>query len=259
MESISWLKQSGKPHFEDMLWSRPENKRHAGKLLIIGGHSQNFSAVSRAYAASQAAGAGSVRVLLPLSLQKTLGKSFPEAEFADSTAIGSFSRQALGLFLELSDWSDGVLLAGEFGRNSETAILLENYVNKFVGQLTLAGDSLDYFFNSPRMIVDRSKTTIVGPLNRIQKLAKTVALKQSADLVQILNMLSIWTAGSKADVITGHSDQIIVAHKGKVSTTPAKDREVNEETAAYASVWTIQQPAKPFEALTTAAYCFVTN
>src|ERR1700759_1177296 len=146
MADTSWLKQTSEPLFPNILWSRPENKRQAGKLLIIGGHKQSFSAVSRAYAAAQKAGAGTIRVVLPLSLQKTLGKSFPEAEFADSTAIGSFSRQALGLFLELSDWAEGVLLAGKFGQNSETAVLLENYVAKFAGQLTLAGDSLEYFY-----------------------------------------------------------------------------------------------------------------
>jgi len=252
---MNWLKQTEEPLFPDILWARPENKRHAGKLLIIGGHSQNFSAVSRAYAAAQKAGAGTIRVLLPLSLQKMLAKTFPEAEFADSTPIGSFSRQALALFLELSDWSDGVLMAGEFGRNSETAVLLENYVGKFSGQLTLAGDSLDYFFSEPQPIVNRPKTTIAGSLSQIQKLAKTVALKQSADLVQILNMLSIWTADTDANIATGHSGQIIIARKGKISTTPAKNREVNEEAGAYASVWSLQQPKKPFEALTTAVFC----
>src|SRR5512146_3316650 len=154
MGNMNWLKQTDEPLFPDILWARPENKRHAGKLLIIGGHSQNFSAVSRAYAAAHKAGAGTIRVLLPLSLQKMLAKAFPEAEFADITGIGSFSRAALGLFLELSDWADAVLLAGEFGRNSETAVLLESYVNKYSGSLTLTGDSLDYFYTDPRPIIN---------------------------------------------------------------------------------------------------------
>ncbi|HET7827771.1 MAG TPA: hypothetical protein VFK97_02805, partial [Candidatus Saccharimonadales bacterium] len=224
-------------------------------LLIIGGHKQSFSAVSRAYSAAEKVGAGAIRVLLPLSLQKLLGRTLPEAEFADSTAIGSFSRQALGLFLELSDWADGVLLAGEFGRNSETAVLLENYATKFAGRLTLTGDSLDYFLTDPSVITGRPKTTITVPLGQLQKLAKSAALRQADDLVQILNKLSIWTAKIQASVVTGHSGQIIVADNGKLSTTPVKDREINEELAAYASVWTMQQSTKPFEALTIAVYC----
>jgi hypothetical protein len=256
MENINWLKQTDGPLFEDMLWSRPQNRRQAGKLLIAGGHSENFSAVARAYAAAGKAGAGTVRVLLPLSLQKTLGRAFPEAEFADSTPIGSFSRQALGLFLELSDWADGVLLAGEFGRNSETAVLLENYVTKYPGRLSLAGDSLDYFGSDPKPIVDRPMTTIAGSLSQVQKLSKKVAIKQSADLVQILNMLSIWTSETEAGLITEHGGQIIVAHKGKISSTPASGREISEETGAYAGVWDLQQTGEPFKALTTSVWCF---
>lgn len=257
MESINWLRQAPEqPLFPDVLWSRPENKRHAGKLLIIGGHSQNFSAVSRAYAAAQKAGAGTTRVLLPQSLQKTLAKSFPEAEFADSTPIGSFSRQALGLFLELSAWADGVLLAGEFGRNSETAVLLESYIGKYAGQLTLAGDSIDYFFNDPKPVINRPDTTIVGAFSQIQRIAKSAALKQGDDLVQTLNKLSIFSGETEAYFVTEQSGQVSVSGHGKLSTTATDGREVNEELAAYASVWTLQQPAKPFEALTTAVYCY---
>src|SRR4051812_2319498 len=105
---MNWLRQTtNKPLFPDVLWSRPENRRHAGKLLIVGGHKQEFNEVSAAYAASIKAGIGTVRVILPDSLQKTLGKMFPEAEYAASTPIGSFSRQALGTLLDVADWADG--------------------------------------------------------------------------------------------------------------------------------------------------------
>src|SRR6476659_3457494 len=99
MADIDWIRQtSEKPAFPDMLWSRPENKRHAGKLMVIGGHKQSFSVPSRAYSGALKAGAGHVRIVLPDSLQKTVGKALPEAEFAPSTPIGSFGRQALDTF-----------------------------------------------------------------------------------------------------------------------------------------------------------------
>src|SRR5437868_284792 len=130
MEDTNWLRQNREPLFPNILWSRPENKRYAGKLLIIGGHKQSFNDVSAAYSAALKAGIGTVRVILPDSLQKMLAKVFPEAEYAASTPIGSFSRQALGSLLDAADWADGVLLAGDLGRNSETAILLEAFVEK---------------------------------------------------------------------------------------------------------------------------------
>jgi NAD(P)H-hydrate repair Nnr-like enzyme with NAD(P)H-hydrate dehydratase domain len=256
MENISWQKQSAdKPLFPDMLWSRPENKRHAGKLLVAGGHAQSFSAVSRAFTAAGKAGAGAVRILLPDKLQKTVGRAFPEAEFAASTPIGSFSRQALEHFLDLADWADGILLAGDFSHNSETAVLLENFVDKFVGQLTLAGDSIDYFFQNPEQVTNRAQTKIVGSLGQIQKLAQKLAIRQQDDLVQILNKLSIWTTDTKAGIVTRQGSQTIVAHKGKISTTQSDKQGNDTDLAAYASVWAMQQPQKPFEALSTAVYC----
>src|SRR6476660_954324 len=97
MENTNWLKQApDKPLFPDLLWSRPENKRQAGKLLVVGGNGQGFASPAAAYGAAIAAGIGAAKVILPDSLEKTLGKSFPEAIFAPSTPSGSFARLALG-------------------------------------------------------------------------------------------------------------------------------------------------------------------
>jgi hypothetical protein len=245
---MNWLKQApDKPLFPDVLWSRPENKRHAGKLLIIGGHQQSFSAVSEAYSAALKAGAGSVKVILPDKLEKTLRRVFPEAEFAASTPIGSFSRQALGGLLDLADWSDAVLLAGDFGKNSETAILLEGFIDKYIGLLTLTGDSLDYGLK----LIGRPNTLAVGQIAQIQKLAQPQAtIRQTDDLVQTLNKLSIFTSDIKTNIITAQAKQVIVTVNGRVSTTLVND-EVGPEQAAYATVWWLQQPEKPFEALST--------
>src|SRR5579862_9881243 len=98
---MNWQRQTAdKPLFPDTLWSQPENKRHAGKLLIIGGHQQSFAGASEAYSAALKAGIGTAKVVLPNKLEKTLRTVFPEAEFAASTPIGSFSRQALGELLD---------------------------------------------------------------------------------------------------------------------------------------------------------------
>ncbi|HXY18323.1 MAG TPA: hypothetical protein VEH48_02805, partial [Candidatus Nitrosopolaris sp.] len=134
MEDTNWLRQTpDKPLFPDLLWSRPENKRQRGKLLIVGGNSHGFAAPASAFAAAGTAGIGAARVLLPDATQKTIGTGFTDAVFAPSTPSGSFSRQALAELLENAGWADGVLLAGDFGRNSETAILLESFLDKYKG------------------------------------------------------------------------------------------------------------------------------
>lgn len=257
MADISWQRQTkDHPAFPDTLWSRPVNKRHAGKLLVIGGHKQSFSAASRAFTAASGAGAGTVRILLPDSLQKTVGKLFPEAEFVPSTPIGSFGRQALGLFLDLAAWSDGVLLAGDLGKNSETTVLLDGFLEKYTGLLSVTGDSLDYFSQKSEALTGRPNALVVGDLSQIQKLAQPqAAIKQNADLVQVLESLGAWTASSKASLITAHTQQIITAANGRLSTTKTNTDKIEPELAAYACVWLMQQPEKPFEALTTAVYC----
>lgn len=254
---MEWLRQKpGEPLFPDVLWSRPENRRHAGKLLIIGGHKQEFNEVSAAYSAAIKAGAGTARVILPDSLQKMLHKLFPEAEYAASTPIGSFSRQALGTLLDAAEWADAVLLAGDFGRNSETAILLESFIEKYQGKIALAGDSLDYFLTSSAKLASRENTLIIGTLAQLQKLAAPVLIQQNADFIKIIEQLSNWVSRTGLSVITIHSEKVIVSYKQQISTTPVNSSSPDVNLAAYATVWWLQQPEKPFEALTSAIFCY---
>ncbi|MEX1059363.1 MAG: hypothetical protein WEC17_02950, partial [Candidatus Saccharimonadales bacterium] len=171
MEHTNWLKQApDRPLFPDLLWSRPENKRQAGKSLIVGGNSHGFAAPITAYNAAVAAGIGSARVILPQALKKTLGTSFAEAEFAPSTPSGSLSQRALDIILESAKWADGVFLAGDFGRNSETAVLLSAFMDRFDRQVTVAQDGLDYFLGSNSPLLNRSNTVSVINMGKLQNL-----------------------------------------------------------------------------------------
>lgn len=264
MENTYWLKQSpDKPLFPDLLWSRPETKTQAGKLLIVGGHKHAFAAPASAYGAAQKAGIGSIRVLLPNVLKRTLGPSFAEAEFASSTPSGSFSRQALVTLLELAEWSDGLLLAGDLGRNSETAILLEKLLQKYSGQLTCTDDSLNYFLDNGVMTSRRHNAIVIETV-RLQKLAKnnrpSTPILHRMNLHELITVLADWTTSTPALFITKHADNFVVASGGKVSTTPTKDLlNWQVELAAYVAAWLIQQPRKTFEAISTAVYDFVTK
>ena len=261
MADTYWLKQTTKPLFPDLHWSRPENKRQAGKLLVVGGNAHGFAAPATAYGAALKAGIGSSRVLLPDKLQKTLGKLMPEAEFAPSTLSGSFSKKALAQLLDSAQWADGVLLAGDFGRNSETAILLDSFLDKHEGQVTLAQDGLDYFLDPNSPLIERVDTLGVINLGKLQKLAKhnrpATPVLHSMMLAELVEILHDWTTGKPGSLITRHADNFIAASGGQVSTTPAlQESNWQIELAAYASVWWLQQPQKAFEALTTAIYDF---
>jgi len=123
-----WQKQGTEPLFPNLVWSRPETKATAGKLLIIGGTGQSFAGAAEAYQQAEKAGIGSVHVLLPHSLERTVGKLFPEAEFVPATPSGSFAVSALAELLAASTWADGVLVTADTGNNSETARLFETFL-----------------------------------------------------------------------------------------------------------------------------------
>jgi len=251
-----WHKQTAdEPLFPDLLWSRPENKAHAGKLLVAGGSSHGFAAPAEAYSESQAAGAGLTRVLLPLSVKRLLPRGFIEADFAAATPSGSFSQQALGELLDASAWADAVLLAGDFGHNSETAILLERFAKDYTGQLTMAGDAIDYFTASAEPILNRKNTLLILGMARLQKLAKNAgfpeAFTSTMDLLRLIDTLHDFTGKYPAHIIVRHAGNVLVAVDGQVSTAKLDDSPSLVATAAHAAVWWLQNPTKSFEALST--------
>ena len=254
-----WHRQTKEtPLYPDMEWSRPENKLYAGKLLVIGGNLHGFAAAASAYTEAEKSGAGTVRALLPDALRKTVGKVFVAGEFAPSTPSGSFGRQSLAELLAFSAWADGVLLAGDFGRNSETAIVLETFAQKHSGQLTIAKDATDYFAVEPKNILGRADTLLVVSMAQLQKIGVQArfpkAFTYGMDLIRLVEMLHDFTLEYQAHVIVKHLDTLVVAVNGEVSTTKLQaDRAIWRVTAAsHASVWWMQNPSKPFEALTCA-------
>ena len=257
MQRDYWRKQNpDEPLFPDLIWSRPENKRQAGKLLVVGGNAHGFAAPAEAFAAAEKAGAGTVRVLLPDSLQKTVGVTFPAGEFAPSTPSGSFSQRALGELLNMSQWSDAVLLAGDFGHNSETAILLEKFVQNYEGLLIITQDAVDYFTSASNSIIQRPNTLLALSFAQLQKLATsahfTTPFTFNMDLLRLVDTLHDFTQQFAPHIIVKHLPTMFVAANGQVSTTKLKeDLEIwRISTAASAAVWWMQNPSKPFEALT---------
>jgi hypothetical protein len=262
MENTNWFKQKqSEPLFSDLLWSKPENRLRAGKLLIIGGNKHLVAAPGNAYTAAEKAGIGSCRVILPDSTKKMIGKIFPEAEFAASTPSGSFARESLDLLLENAQWADGVLLAGDFGRNSETAILLESFADKFDGQLCVVQDGVDYFLHKNSPLFERENTLTIIDFGKLQKLAQNnrpqPPIKSVMNMHQLVEVLQEWNI----NLITSHAGQFVaVTKEGKLSTTKMpEDSNWQVELAAYASTWWLQQPTKLFEAITTSVFDYIKN
>lgn len=255
MQPSYWQKQThDKPLYPDLIWDRPENRHHAGKLLIVSGNSGGFAAAAEAYDESMKAGIGTVRAVLPHNLLRTLRHVFPEAEYAPNTPSGSFAREALGELLSASLWADGVLLPGDLGRNSETAILIESFVGKYHGVLTLSGDAVDYFLIDPVPVLERSDTTLVLTLPQLQKIGMAArfvpAFTSTMPLLSLVEALSSLSAEKSCAILLLHDNAAHIAVDGQVITTPHKASAAR--IAARAAVWRLQMPSKPLAALANA-------
>ncbi len=253
---MAWQTQSlDNPLFPDLIWSRPENKRHAGKLLIVGGQAQEFSHIAAAYQAAAKAGAGSIKTILPDSLTKLAG-AIPDVQFAPANKSGSFAHSALAELIDYSTWADHVLLAGNFGKNSETTVMLDSFLTKTTKPLTIAPQALPSIGQSLSGL-SALKVNLIFSFSDLQKLGST--LKTTKPFVSTMsnqalgNLLAETSQSCEANIIASHENQTWVASRGDVTNTPTGNADP-AELAAYCAVWHMQHPAKPLEALTTACY-----
>lgn len=253
---MSWTRQEkGKPLYPDMLWSKPENKRYAGKLLIIGGQAGSFKNISAAYSYAVKAGAGHVRLLMPESLRK-LTQSIEGAEYAPSNQSGSFARTALGAFFELSEWSDHILLAGDLGKSSETTVIVDGFLLRTNKSVTISENALQSVgIDMPQLI--NKKFTLVGGKVFIQNIVKTIghikAVTSETTIGQMSEILEDVSSKYRAALVVGDGQNIWTSEGGDVVSTKSNIDDINK-LSAYSSVWQMQNPNKIKEALATAAF-----
>jgi len=223
MDHTYWQKQTAsKPLFPDIEWNKPERKNQAGKLLIVGGNKLGFAAVAENYQAAIDTGAGDVKVLVPDALKKTMPKTLTDILYAPTTMSGGLSKESLTELAASAAWADGVLLIGDAGRNSETAILYEQFIPSYSGMLTVTRDAIDLVKNNPSMLIERNNTLIVASFAQLQKLFQGVyypkMLTFNMQLLQLVEALHKFTITYPCTIMTLHKDTIIVAHNGDVVT-----------------------------------------
>lgn len=259
MDNTYWLQQTNtKKLFVEVHWSSPLQRNMAGKLAIIGGNVAGFSSVAQAYTSASNSGAGTIRTLLPDALSKTLKAIMPESEFSPATKSGGFATQSMAQWSDLGDWSDWLIISGDLGRNSETSILLEQFIDKNQYSITLMGDSVDLIIASPLLILNKSKLIVALSLIQLQRLLVAIryptAIKSTMSLKQAIDLLHSLTLNYQFSVITIHEDQILVAKNGQVSSSLIKTPTNLNPVATSATVWNMQQTNKPFEAMTAGIY-----
>jgi NAD(P)H-hydrate repair Nnr-like enzyme with NAD(P)H-hydrate dehydratase domain len=252
-----WRRQSAsKPLFPDIEWNKPEQKNHAGKLGIIGGNKLGFVAVGDAYMVASDAGVGQVRVLLPDALKKSVPPVLTDVIYGASNPSGGLSREAGAEMMVMSSWADAVLLIGDAGRNSETAILYEDFIRTYSGQLTITRDAVDLLLNTPDVMVERADTILVVSFAQLQKIFSKVyypkILTFSMQLQQLVETLHKFTITYPVTIATFHQEQLIIASGGQVTTTPWDNPMTiwKGGVATQAAAYYLWNPKKPLEAVT---------
>ncbi len=253
-----WRKQThDKPLFPDIIWNKPEQKSLAGKLLIIGGNLHSINAPNLAYNQALKAGVGDCKVVMPISTRKMFGKNPPlNIEFLDTTPSGSFSLKAYEDILQLTNWADGILFAGDIGKNSETSILVEE-LSKLNIPKTFVNDCVEPFIHSPQYILNDINSLLVLNFSQLQKISQNIkspsAFTSTLEIAQIVERLHLFTKAISAGLITEHNGIIYFALNGKVVTTNLDHTEdCSLSVASEASVWWLHNPSQMHEAVSTA-------
>jgi ADP-dependent NAD(P)H-hydrate dehydratase / NAD(P)H-hydrate epimerase len=251
-----WHKQSAdKPLYPDLVWDKPERRDQAGRLLIVGGNLHGFAAVGKAFEIVDKLGAGSIRILLPDSLRSKLKAYWTDAIFSPSTPSGSFALDSKDLILGNSLWADAILFPGDLGRNSETAVVLDQILNSYKQNILITKDALDYYLARPTLLLERPNTTIVASFSQLQKMLSkvghTTPLTYTMGVVRLVEELHVLTTRYPCSIITTYERKYIVALAGQVSTTDGADEDLwRLKTASKAAVNLLHYPSRTFEALT---------
>lgn len=257
MHQDYWQRQDPKkPLFPDIEWSKPEQQSQRGRLGIIGGNKLGLRAVAESYEVALQSGAGEVRVLLPDSLKKTVPAVMRDVIYGASNPSGALAKDALTECLALGAWSTALLLIGDAGRNSETAIVYEQLLAKYEGPLVITRDAFDLVRLTGEELVNRPETHLILSFAQLQKLFQAVyypkVLTFSMQLMHLVEALHKFSITYPVTLTVFHQDMILVAADGRVTSTPWENpmaiwRGNMPTRAATYLMWT---PRQPLEAIT---------
>lgn len=222
-----WQKQGKTPLFPEVDSWPPEQKRFAGKLLLIGGNKGSFFAVANAMQMAVKRGVGEVRVVMPKSLKGKV-PSTPEIIFAEAEASGAFGKSALSEILLRAAWADAVVVVGELGRNAETSVMMAEFLKICDKPIYLMRDAVDAAAaDVMNWSLNETPVTLLATVPQLQKLLRTMYYPKMITLSmptnQLVETLHKFTLSFEMTIMTFHNEQIIMAQNGEVITASMHD------------------------------------
>ena len=252
-----WKQQTvEQPLFLDIEWSKPEQRSLRGRLGIIGGNKLGFAGIAESYSTALETGAGEVRVLLPDCLRRAIPASMTDVVFGDCNQSGSLSRDALDDMRALGSWSSAILLAGDAGRSSETALVYSDFIRDYSGPIIITRDAIDLVKNDADALANRPQTTLILSFAQLQKLFQSLyypkMLTFSMQLMQLVEAVHAFTITYPVTIAVLHRETLVVAHQGTVTTTKWDNPMAiwRGQTAARAASYLMWTPSRPLDAIT---------
>ena len=232
-----WSKQGLKPLFPEVDMMPPEQRRFAGKLLIIGGNKNAFFAVANAMTVANHMGVGEARVLLPASVKGQVPTT-PEVYFAPvEKNSGAFSKDSVSEMLIQADWADAVVLIGDVGKNAETTVALAEFMRNCEKPIYATRDAVDAIIPEVAdwSLLREIETGLLVTVPQLQKMLRTLyypkVITLSMPTNQLIETLHKFTISyPMMPIVTFHNGQIIVAQNGNVVTEALSDTEWTQVT-----------------------------
>jgi NAD(P)H-hydrate repair Nnr-like enzyme with NAD(P)H-hydrate dehydratase domain len=226
MNPPQFTTQSDAPLFPNVLYNRPVTRHAAGRMLLVGGHTSEFSLPTAINQLAVAAGVGECNVVLPDTLASLLSGA-PGTRFAAANPSGSFSREALGRILELSEDADAVAIGASLSNNSDTAMLIERLITEVARPLIIFGDALTATQHSPNIVTDNPDTLTILTMTEVFKLAGRLSIpiqiRRGAGLINKLEIIQDIKAATRCQFVV-YGSEIIVAADTALIVTPISYR-----------------------------------
>ncbi len=248
------VQDSKKPLFENILWSKPEQKAQAGQIGLVGGTKSSFLAVAKAHETITSLGAES-SLLLPEDLKPIL-KTLPNVVFSTTNPSGGLAQKALPDLLTLQSSTDATLLIGDAGKNSETNLLYEIFALKASHDrpIIIARDAIELVSGSFHHIVNQPNFTLIMSFAQYQKLLRSVyypvMLLHSMTTLKLVEALHKFTITYPLTLILFHQNQVFIANGGQVLSGDFNNPSEIWQGIIQAKItcWQSWNPQKPLEA-----------
>jgi hypothetical protein len=251
-----WRQQSDAQLFPDVQWKRPEQRAQAKKLLIVGGHTEGFDQIARAYQAATAAGIGEARMAVPRSLKPVLANA-PGAAFLSATPAGEIALAGADELVQLADLSDGALCL-QVGANSETTRLLTTLARRSTRALIIGDEALHLLRHDLDTLLPRASLMLVVSFGGLQELARIIHPKLGLrhDMGVRPLALALESLNLTFPLVTELDQQILVVYGDQVISTKRPKQIDMAMLAAWCATWWLQIPDQPLEALAAASFEF---